>query len=71
MDIVILESAYNEIDVDKIVNEVSTAVAEGNYRKATKKESMEVRLAALALLVKNMQSEMHDIVQNERELSHS
>jgi len=26
---------------------------------------MEVRLAALAMLVKNMQSEMHDIVQNE------
>jgi hypothetical protein len=57
---------YEEIDVDQIVNEVSTAVAEGNYRKATKKESMEVRLAALALLVKNMQSEMHEIVQNEK-----
>ena len=28
---------YDEIDVDKIVNEVSTAVAQGNYRKATKK----------------------------------
>jgi len=57
---------YEEIDVDQIVNEVSTAVAEGNYRKATKKESMEVRLAALALLVKNMQGEMHEIVQNEK-----
>ena len=43
---------YNEIDVDKIVNKVSTAVAQGNYRKATKKEPMEVRLAALSLLVK-------------------
>jgi len=50
---------------------VSTAVAQGNYRKATKKESMEVRLAALALLVKNMQCEMHDIVQNEKELAHA
>jgi len=30
---------YDEIDVDRIVNEVSTAVAQGNYRKATKKES--------------------------------
>jgi hypothetical protein len=59
---------YDEIDVDKIVNEVSTAVAQGNYRQATKKESMEVRLAALALIVKNMQGEMHDIVQNEKEL---
>jgi len=57
---------YDEIDVDKVVNEVSIAVAEGNYRKATKKESMEVRLAALALLVKNMQSEIHDLVQNEK-----
>ena len=62
---------YDEIDADKIINEVSDAVAQGNYRKATKKESMEVRLAALALLVKNMQDEMRDIVQNERELAHS
>jgi len=62
---------YDEIDVDKIVNEVTTAVAEGNYRKATKKESMEVRLAALALIVKNMQGEMHDIVQHEKELAHA
>ena len=62
---------YDEIDVDKILNEISTAVAQGNYRPATKKESMEVRLAALAHLVKNMQSEMHDIVQNERELVHA
>ena len=62
---------YDEIDVDKIINEVSTAVIQGNYRKSTKKESMEVRLAALALLVKNMQDEMHDIVQNERELVHA
>ena len=60
-----------EIDVDQIVNEVPTAVAQGNYRKATKKESMEVRLAALALLVKNMQDEMHEIVQNERDLVHA
>ena len=76
MDIVILDSAYKhgiteEIDTDKIINEVSTAVAQGNYRKTTKKESMEVRLAALAILVKNMQDEMHDIVQNERDLIHA
>ncbi|MCL2440252.1 MAG: hypothetical protein FWD14_00785 [Treponema sp.] len=62
---------YDEIDVNNVVNEVSTAVAQGNYRKATKKESMEVRLAALALLVKNMQDEMYNIVQNERELVHA
>jgi len=59
---------YDEIDVDKIVNEVSVAVAQGNYRNATKKESMEVRLAALAMLIKNMQIEMHDIVKNEKAL---
>jgi hypothetical protein len=29
---------------------------------------MEVRLAALALLVKNMQSEMREIVDNEKKL---
>jgi hypothetical protein len=66
-----LRMNYNEIDVDKIVNEVSIAVAQGNYRKATKKESMEVRLAAIALLVKNMQGEMHNIVEHERELAHA
>ena len=62
---------YDKIDVDQIVNEVSVAVAQGNYRKATKKESMEVRLAALALLVKNMQCEMHEIVKNEKDLAHT
>ena len=62
---------YNEIDVEKIVNEVSCAVEHGNYRKATKKESMEVRLAALALLVKNMQDELHDIVQHDNEFANS
>ena len=30
-----------------------------------------VVIAALALLVKNMQGEMHDIVQNEKELAHA
>ena len=62
---------YNDIDTDNIVNEVSIAIAQGNYRKATKKESMEVRLAALALLVKNMQCEIHDIVQSEKEFAHA
>ena len=62
---------YNEIDVERIVNEVVTAEEQGKTRNATKKESMEVRLAALAMLVKNMQCEMHDIVQNEKELSHA
>ena len=60
---------YDEINVDEVLESVASAVEQGNYRKATKKESMEVRLAALALLVKNMQGEMHDIVQNEKELA--
>ena len=55
---------YNEIDVDKIVNEVSVAVAQGNYRKATKKESMEVRLAAISEIV----HEMQDSIKNDKEL---
>jgi len=62
---------YDEINVDEVVESVASAVEKGNYRKATKKESMEVRLAALAMLVKNMQGEMHDIVHNEKELSHA
>ena len=62
---------YDEIDVEQIVNEVSVAVTQGNYRQSTKKESMEVRLAALALIVKNMQDEMHDIVQNDKKLIHA
>jgi len=62
---------YDEIDVERIVNEVVTAEEQGKTRKATKKETMEVRLAALAMLVKNMQCEMHDIVHNEKELSHA
>ena len=49
---------YDEINVEKTINEVSTAVVKWNYRKATKKDSMEIRLAALALLVKIMQYEM-------------
>jgi len=59
---------YDEINVDEVVKSVASAVEKGNYRKATKKESMEVRLAALAMLVKNMQCEMHDIVKNDKEL---
>ena len=55
---------YDEIDVDQIVNEVSVAVAQGNYRKATKKESMEVRLAAISEIV----HEMQDSIKNDKEL---
>jgi len=55
---------YNEIDVERIVNEVVTAEEQGKTRNATKKETMIVRLAALSAIVKRMQS----IVENDKEL---
>jgi len=55
---------YNEIDVDNEVNSVITAVEHGNFRQATKKESMEVRLAALSNIVHNMQ----ETIKNDKEL---
>jgi hypothetical protein len=55
---------YNEIDVDRIVNEVVTAEEQGKLRDATKKETMLVRLAALSAIVRKMQS----IVENDKEL---
>ena len=39
---------YDEIDVERIVNEVVTAEEQGKMRNATKKETMLVRLAALS-----------------------
>ena len=55
---------YDEIDVERIVNEVVTAEEQGKTRKATKKETMEVRLAALSAIV----HEMQDLVHNDKEL---
>jgi len=55
---------YNEIDVERIVNEVVTAEEQGKMRNATKKETMLVRLAALSAIVRNMQS----LVENDKEL---
>ena len=46
---------YNNLDVDKIVEEVYTAVAEGKTRSMTKQEIMRIRLAALSAIVANMQ----------------
>ncbi len=57
---------YDEINVDKVLESVASDVQQGNYRKATKKESMEVRLAALSAIV----HEMQDIVKNDGELTH-
>ena len=55
---------YNEIDVERIVNEVVAAEEQGKMRNATKKETMQVRLAALSAIVRKMQS----IVENDKEL---
>ena len=55
---------YDEIDVERIVNEVVTAEEQGKMRNATKKETMLVRLAALNAIVRKMQS----IVENDKEL---
>ena len=55
---------YDEIDVERIVNEVITAEEQGKMRNATKKETMLVRLAALSAIVRRMQS----IVENDKEL---
>ena len=54
----------NNIDVDKIVNEVYTAEEEGRTRPMTKQEIMRIRLAALGAIVRNMQ----EIVEKDHEL---
>ena len=43
------------MDIDKIVDEVYTAEAEGRTRPMTKQEIMRIRLAALSAIVRNMQ----------------
>jgi hypothetical protein len=54
----------DEINVDEQVKRVSEAVTEGRYRKATERESMIVRLAALSKIVRRMQEK----VENDKEL---
>jgi len=54
----------DELNIDEEVNRVVTAVEQGNYRQATKRESMAVRLAALSDIVHELQVQ----VQNEKEL---
>ena len=55
---------YNDLNVDKIVEEVYTAEAEGRTRSMTKQEIMRIRLAALGAIVRNMQ----EIVEKDHEL---
>ena len=46
---------YDEIDVEKEVKAVEDAIERGDYRHATKKENMALRLAALSAIVREMQ----------------
>jgi len=56
---------YNNLDTDKIVEEVYKAEAEGRTRPMTKQELMRIRLAGLSAIVKDMQETVeqdHEIV---------
>ena len=55
---------YNEIDVERIVDEVVAAEEQDKLRNATKRETMIVRLAALSAIVRKMQL----LVENDKEL---
>ena len=55
---------YNNIDVEKTLDEIYTAEAEGRTRPMTKQEVMRIRLAALSKIVRNMQ----EIVEKDHEL---
>jgi len=46
---------FNNLDTDKIVEEVYKAEAEGRTRAITKQELMRIRLAGLSAIVKDMQ----------------
>ena len=59
-----MEMDYSDLDVDQIVKEVYVAEAEGRTRPATKQETMRIRLAALSVIVRNLQ----DIVEKDHEL---
>ena len=56
---------YENIDVDKIVEEVHKAEDEGRLSPTSKQKSMLARLAALSAIVRNMQ----EIVENDKELA--
>ena len=58
---------YDDINIDEVLESVAAAVEQGNYRKAVKKEFMEVRLAALGAIV----HEMQDTVKKDKELIHA
>jgi len=43
---------YDEINADKVLEEIETAIGQGDYRQVTRQETMQVRLAAI---VRNLQ----------------
>jgi len=64
-----MEKDYSDLDVDQIVKEVYAAEADGRTRPATKQETMQVRLAALAAIVHKMQEtveEDHQLIKSRR-----
>jgi hypothetical protein len=58
---------YSDIDVNKTISEVYAAEAEARTRPATKQETMKIRLAALAAIVRNMQ----EIVEKDHQLTNA
>jgi len=46
---------YDDINVDEVLEEIDTAIDKGDYRQATKQETMKIRLAALAAIVRHLQ----------------
>jgi hypothetical protein len=58
---------YDKIDVEAEVNAMVTAVENGQTRLATKRESIEVRLAALSDIVHEMQI----LLKNDKDLANS
>ena len=58
---------YNNLDTDKIVEEVYKAVDDGKTRSMTQQELMRIRLAALSAIVRNMQ----EIVEKDYEHSNA
>ena len=56
---------YDDIDVERVVDEVVREEEQGRLRSATKRESMTVRLAALSSIVHEMQL----IVESDQELA--
>ena len=58
---------YEEINIDDMITNVVSAVEQGTYRQATKRESMAVRIAALSDIVHEMQV----LIQNDKELTNA